>query len=158
MSLEVKRGLRNSILLPTLTYGSETWTCNTAQQSRVCAVEINDLIEACSVTRSEHESNESAYERCSMGPCAQAVKCGVVESVKKKLYEVVWLSGEKEEWRVCEETEGPRMRGRLVVRWKVRMKEYIHERGASKGKKCKGGGSSAMAIPLVDVSKGNEAS
>ena len=26
VSMEVKRGLRNSILLPTLTYGSETWT------------------------------------------------------------------------------------------------------------------------------------
>ena len=25
MSMEVKRGLRNSILLPTLTHGSQTW-------------------------------------------------------------------------------------------------------------------------------------
>ena len=33
VSMEVKRGLRNSILLPTLTYGSETWTWNRAQQS-----------------------------------------------------------------------------------------------------------------------------
>ena len=38
VSMEVKRGLRNSILLPTLTYESETWTWNRAQQSRVCAV------------------------------------------------------------------------------------------------------------------------
>ncbi len=29
---EVKRGPRNSILLPTLMYGSETWTWNRAQQ------------------------------------------------------------------------------------------------------------------------------
>ncbi len=28
MSMDVKRGLRNSILLPTLTYGSENWTWN----------------------------------------------------------------------------------------------------------------------------------
>ena len=33
--VEVKRGLRNSILLPTLRYGSETGTWNRAQQSRV---------------------------------------------------------------------------------------------------------------------------
>ncbi len=39
VSMEVKRGLRNNILLPTLTYGLETWTWNRAQQSRVCAVE-----------------------------------------------------------------------------------------------------------------------
>ena len=28
VSMEIKRGLRNSILLPTLMYGSETWTWN----------------------------------------------------------------------------------------------------------------------------------
>ncbi len=38
--MDVKRGLRNSILLPTLTYGSENWTWNGAQQLRVRAVEI----------------------------------------------------------------------------------------------------------------------
>ena len=35
VSMEVKRGLRNSILLPTLTCGSETWRWNRVQQSRV---------------------------------------------------------------------------------------------------------------------------
>ncbi len=33
--MEVKSGLRTSILLPTLTYGSENWTWNGAQQLRV---------------------------------------------------------------------------------------------------------------------------
>ncbi len=41
VSKDVKRGLRNSILLPTLTYGSENWTWNGAQQSRVRAVEMS---------------------------------------------------------------------------------------------------------------------
>ncbi len=36
VSMEVKRGLRNSILLLTLTYESEMWTWNRSQQSRVC--------------------------------------------------------------------------------------------------------------------------
>ena len=35
---------------------------------------------------------------------------------------MIWSYGEKEEWRVCEESmwvkQGPRRRGRLVVRWK----------------------------------------
>ncbi len=39
VSMDVKRGLRHSILLPTLTYGSENWTWNGAQQSRVRAVD-----------------------------------------------------------------------------------------------------------------------
>ncbi len=79
VSTEVKRSLRNSILLPTLTYGSETWIWNRAQQSKVHAVEMSYLRQACGVTRWEGESNESAYERCSMGACASGMKCGVVE-------------------------------------------------------------------------------
>ncbi len=50
VSMEVKRDLRNSILLPTLTYGSKTWTWNRAQQSRVRAVEMSYLRGACGVT------------------------------------------------------------------------------------------------------------
>ncbi len=41
VSTEVKTGLRNSILLPSLMYGSETWTWIMAQQPRKCAVEIS---------------------------------------------------------------------------------------------------------------------
>ncbi len=74
VSMEVKRGLRNSILLPTLTYGSETWTWNRAQQSRVRAVEMSCLRGACRVTSWDGESNESVYERCGMGSCANGVE------------------------------------------------------------------------------------
>ncbi len=41
--MKVKRLLRNSILLLTLMYGSEMWTWNRAQQSRVHAVEMSFL-------------------------------------------------------------------------------------------------------------------
>ncbi len=51
VSVEVTRGLRDSILLPTLTYGSENWTWNGAQQSRVRAVELSYLRGACGVSR-----------------------------------------------------------------------------------------------------------
>ncbi len=43
VSMYVKRGLRNSIVLPTLTYRSETWMWNRVQQSRVTAVEMSYL-------------------------------------------------------------------------------------------------------------------
>ncbi len=39
VSMDMKRGLRNSVLLPTLTYGSENWTWNRAQQSGERAVD-----------------------------------------------------------------------------------------------------------------------
>ncbi len=64
--MDVKRGLRNSILLPTLTYGSENCTWNGAQQSRVRAVEMSYLRGACGVSRWDGLSNESVYERCGM--------------------------------------------------------------------------------------------
>ena len=90
MSMEVKSGLRNSIPLPTLMYGSETWIWNRAQQSRVCAVEISYLRGVYGLTRWEGESNESVYEKCDMGPCANGVKCGVVEWVKRS---TLWRFG-----------------------------------------------------------------
>ncbi len=70
VSMEVKRGLRNSILMPALIYGSETWLWNRTQQSRVCVVEMSYLRAACGVTRWYGESNESVYEKCGMRTCA----------------------------------------------------------------------------------------
>ena len=59
MSMEVKRGLRDSVLLLTLGYGSEMWTWNTDQQSRMHAVEMSKPRWACGVTRRDGESNEN---------------------------------------------------------------------------------------------------
>ena len=73
VSIEVMSWLRNNILLPTLTYESETWIWNRAQQSGVCGVEMSYLRGTCGVTRWEDESNENEHERCGMGPCANGV-------------------------------------------------------------------------------------
>ncbi len=51
VSIDVKRGLRNSILLSALTYGLENWTWNGVQQSIVRAVEMSYLREACRMNR-----------------------------------------------------------------------------------------------------------
>ncbi len=39
--MELKNGIRNSVILPTLSYTSETWTWNAAQQSRIIATAHN---------------------------------------------------------------------------------------------------------------------
>ncbi len=57
VSRNVKRCLRTSILLPTLTYGSENWTWNGVQEPRVHAVEMSHLRGACGV-RWDGLSNE----------------------------------------------------------------------------------------------------
>ncbi len=76
--MDLKRGLRNSILLPTLTYGSENWTWNGAQQSRVRAVEMSYLKGACGVSRWDGLSRASVYERCGMRERGSGVGWGVV--------------------------------------------------------------------------------
>ncbi len=43
VSMKVKRDLRNSLIVPALTYASETWAWNESQRSRVQAVEISYL-------------------------------------------------------------------------------------------------------------------
>ncbi len=51
---------------------------------------------------------------------------------------------------------GPNRRGRLIGRWKDRVKEYVCERGAIRGGGL--GNFSAVATPLGDVPGGSEVS
>ncbi len=41
VSMEVKRDLRNTVIVPTLTYARKTWAWNESQRSRVQAVEMS---------------------------------------------------------------------------------------------------------------------
>ncbi len=58
VSMEVKRDLRNTVLVPTRTYASETWAWNESQRSGLQAVEMSYLRSACSVSRMDGMSNE----------------------------------------------------------------------------------------------------
>ncbi len=64
VSMDVKKGLRNSFLLLTLAYGSENWTWNGAQQSRVRAVEMRYLRGPFGVSRWDGLSNFLLLLRC----------------------------------------------------------------------------------------------
>ncbi|KAK3893665.1 hypothetical protein Pcinc_002527 [Petrolisthes cinctipes] len=133
VSMEVKRGLRNSIILSTLTYASETWTWSRAHQSRIGAVEMSYLRGACGLTRWDGESNESVYERCGMSEKAIGIECGVVERVKRNTLRwyghVERKQGEEFVKKVYgSEVVGPGVRGRPPVRWQNRVEEYVKER------------------------------
>ncbi len=71
VSMEVKRDLRNTVIVPTLTYASETGAWNERQRSRVQAVEMSYLRSACGVSRMDGMINEGVYERFGMN-----VSCG----------------------------------------------------------------------------------
>ncbi len=85
---------------------------------------------ACGVTRSDGESNESIYERCDMGSCANGVKCGVVEWVKRntlrRFGHIERMESEEFVKKVhMSESVGPNSRGRPLGRWRDRVKEYM---------------------------------
>ncbi len=83
VSRVVKKGIRNNVILPTLSYASETWTWNAAQQSRIREVEMSYMRGACGVSRWDRESNEDTYGKFGMSESAVGMDCGVVEWVKR---------------------------------------------------------------------------
>ncbi len=98
VSMEVKRDLRNTVVIPTLTYARETWSWNESQRSRVQAVEMSYLRSVCGMSRMDGMSNESVYERFGMCHVSEGKKCGVVEEVKVKRHTLKWFGhmGRKE--------------------------------------------------------------
>ena len=133
VSMEVKKGLRDSIVLPTLTYGSETWTWNEAQQSKIRAVEMDYLRGACGVTRLERESNERIYNRYGMSERGVGMECGVIEWVKRNTLRWFGHVG-RMQGGVCKEVyesgvRGGGVRGRPPVKWINRVEEYLRGRG-----------------------------
>ncbi len=61
VNMEIKKTLRDNIILSILTYASKTWTQNEGQRSRIQAVEMIYLKDACGLNRMDGESNESMY-------------------------------------------------------------------------------------------------
>ena len=89
-------------------------------------------------TRWDGNSNENMDERCGVGSQAKGVSCGVVEWVKRNTLR--WFGhtermGNEEFVKKVYRSEsvGPNSRGRLPGRWRDRVKEYMCERGASRG-------------------------
>ncbi len=82
VSMEVKRELRNTVIIPTLTYA--TWAWNESQRSRVQAVEMSYLRSACGVSRMDGMSNESVYELFGMCDVDDGKKFRVVDEVKRQ--------------------------------------------------------------------------
>ncbi len=91
--MEVNKGIRNSVILPTLPHASETWTWNAAQQSQIQAVEINYMRGACGVSRWDGESKEDTYRRFGTSETVVEINCPVAEWVKRST-QMVWTCDE----------------------------------------------------------------
>ena len=133
MSTEVKKNLRNSIVLPTLTYGSELWKWNAAEQAKIKAVEMQYLRGAMGRTRMDGVRNMEVYEYFGMNENAVGMDCGVVEWVKRSSLRwyghVRRMSEERMAKRVFESyVSGENGRGRPPITWEGKVEGYIRER------------------------------
>ncbi len=90
VSMEVKRDLRNTVIVPTLKYTSKTWVWNESQRSRVQAVETSYLRSACGVSRMDGMSSENVYESFGMCYVGKGKKCGaLVAMVAFSCYQIL---------------------------------------------------------------------
>ncbi len=129
--MAVKRAIRNSVILPTLSYASETWTWNAAQQSRIRAVEMSYMRGACGVSRWDRESNEDMYGRFGTSETAVGIDCRVVKWEKRstpRWYGHVMRINECDfTKRVYESTiEGRGVRGRKPVKLVLGLEDSLH--------------------------------
>ncbi len=128
-----KEYLRNTVIVSTLTYATETWPWNESQRSRVQAVEMSYLRSACGVSRMDGISNESVYKRFGMCHVGKGKKCGVVEEVKRETLKCFGYVEHMEEGKMTRsvyvsEIEGGNVKGRPPVKWRNRVQEYVRER------------------------------
>ncbi len=65
-----------------MSYASEPWTWNAAQQSRIGALEMSYFWGACGMSRWDRKSNEDTYGRFGMSESAVGMDCRVAEWVK----------------------------------------------------------------------------
>ena len=116
------------------------------------------------MTRLEDDNKESMCDICGMGTCANGAKCGIGKYVKRNTFlRLCHMERKKSEEFVkkvyVSKTEGPR-RGRPVVR----LKEYMHEIVADRGRGVKQARNECMnrerwrLFCLVDIPGGIEAS
>lgn len=130
---------------------------NRVHQSSVWAVEMGYMGGACGVIRwddeskegmyercvlmeiSNNDSNEGVYKRCIMGAFATGEKCGVVQFVRRNTvrwsgYIKKMKSKEFMEKVYLSESECPNRRGSPPGRWKGRVKDFMNEEDAGRGK------------------------
>ena len=113
VSREAKVTVYEAVVIPTLTYGCETWVLKEKEKSRLQATEMRVLRKITGVSRLDHIRNESVRERLGLEPVLKKVErrreCWKekVESKKGSVVEKV-LTGEG---------VGKRPRGRPRKRW-----------------------------------------
>ena len=127
MSVEAMRGMYEAIVVPTVTYGSESWVMYAKDRSRVEAVEMRCLRAAVGVTKFDRVRNNRVRERA-------GVQWGLGERVEQanlRWYGHVMRMDESRYPRKVLESSvvGERARGRPRKTWMNGVEDAIKARG-----------------------------
>jgi len=127
VSMEVKKSLHDSVVIPTLTYRSGALALLGRHKSRLRGVEMSYLRSACGVTWRDRLTNEEVREHC-------GVEVDVLEYVERNTLR--WfghmerMTDDRLTKRVYESVvEGRGRRGRPRMRWKDGVKKCLSDSG-----------------------------
>ncbi len=130
---EVKKTLRDSIIVLIVAYASETWVWNQSQRSKIQAVEMSFLRGGCGVKRMDGESNEDVYKKFGMSSRGGGMSCGVVKMVKRSTLRWFGHLERIDERELTKKVyrskiDAGNVRGRPPTKWEDRVMEYVRER------------------------------
>ena len=115
VSMKAKTLLHKAILLPTIMYGSETWTWSKKDESGMNAVEMRALRRMCGVRLIDRVKNERVRELCE---CKQSVVNRMKVNKLRWFGHVERMDEERLTKNVYDaERQGARKRGRPRMRW-----------------------------------------
>jgi len=127
MGMRVKKSLHESIVVPTVMYGGESWGMREEEKRKLNVMEMNCLRNMCGVSRREHVHNEEVRRRV-------GVEIELAERVEERVLSwfghVERMSGERMTKRVYESSVvGSRGRGAPPKGWMSCVKKILYDRG-----------------------------
>ena len=127
VGMRVKKGLYESIVVPTVMYGGESWGLRKEERRKLNVMEMNCLRNMCGVSRREHVRNEEVRRRVGV---EREMAERVDERVLNWFGHVERMEGERLTKRVYEASvEGARGRGAPPKGWMSGLKEILGNRG-----------------------------
>ncbi|MFA0954709.1 RNA-directed DNA polymerase, partial [Klebsiella pneumoniae] len=126
LSTQAKLAVYNSVLVPTVLYGSESWVCLAEHTSKVNAVGMSFLRYVCGKTRMDKVRNEWVMSQCGV----KETLCERSESNMLRWFGHVGRMGDERIVKQVYEcvTEGDRPRGAPRKTWNTRVGECLKKR------------------------------
>ena len=130
INTKTKLQVYNSIYVPTLTYGSESWIINKRIESRITASEMKCLRKIQGVTKRDKLRNQNIRNQLQTKPVVE----NIIEKSLKWIGHVIRMKDERLPKRVMEARPiGCRSKGRPRTEWYDYMSSVTNKKGMSMG-------------------------